>query len=56
MEVELQAFQLWIGIFSIFAADQMAPVSKSLNGQKHDAWLIGDVVEVQGKTTPVGSP
>ena len=48
-EAELyQVFNMGIGMVAIVAADQMEAVLKFIRAQKHDAWIIGDVVKGKG--------
>ena len=50
-EAELyQVFNMGIGMVAIVAADQMEAVLKFIRAQKHDAWIIGDVVKGTGET------
>ena len=43
-----QVFNMGIGMVAIVAADQMEAVLKFIRAQKHDAWIIGDVVKGKG--------
>ena len=48
-EAELyQVFNMGIGMVAIVAGDQMEAVLKFIRAQKHDAWIIGDVVKGKG--------
>ena len=48
-----QVFNMGIGMVAIVSADQADAVLKFINGQKHDAWLIGEVVKGSGETKVV---
>jgi len=44
-----QVFNMGIGMVSIVAADKAEAVLKFIRAQKHDAWIIGDVVKGKGE-------
>jgi phosphoribosylformylglycinamidine cyclo-ligase len=44
-----QVFNMGIGMVAIVAADQADAALKFIRAQKHDAWLIGDVVKGRGE-------
>ncbi len=49
-EVELyQVFNMGIGMVAIVSADKADQVLKDIRAQKHDAWLIGEVVKGTGQ-------
>jgi phosphoribosylformylglycinamidine cyclo-ligase len=44
-----QVFNMGIGMVSIVAADKAGAVLKFINAQKHQAWIIGEVVKGKGE-------
>ncbi len=48
-----QVFNMGIGMVAIVAADQADAVLKFIRGQKHKAWLIGEVVKGKGEARVV---
>jgi phosphoribosylformylglycinamidine cyclo-ligase len=48
-----QVFNMGIGMVSIVAADQADAVLKFIRAQKHDAWVIGEVVKGTGEAKVV---
>ena len=44
-----QVFNMGIGMVAIFSADAADAVLKFIRAQKHDAWVIGDVVKGHGE-------
>jgi phosphoribosylformylglycinamidine cyclo-ligase len=49
-EAELyQVFNMGIGMVTIVSADQADAILKFINAQKHQAWLIGEVVKGSGE-------
>ena len=44
-----QVFNMGIGMVSIVAADKADAVLKFIRAQKHDAWIIGEVVKGKGE-------
>ena len=48
-----QVFNMGIGMVAIVAADQAPAVLKMIHGQKHNAWIIGDVVKGKGEARVV---
>ena len=44
-----QVFNMGIGMVSIVAADKADAVLKFIKSQKHDAWIIGEVVKGKGE-------
>jgi phosphoribosylformylglycinamidine cyclo-ligase len=48
-----QVFNMGIGMVSIVAADQADAVLKLIRAQKHDAWVIGEVVKGTGEAKVV---
>jgi phosphoribosylformylglycinamidine cyclo-ligase len=44
-----QVFNMGIGMVAIVAADQAPAVLKMIQAQKHDAWIIGEVVKGKGE-------
>jgi len=44
-----QVFNMGIGMVAIVAAGKATAVLKFIKGQKHDAWLIGEVVKGKGE-------
>ena len=48
-----QVFNMGIGMVSIVSADQADAVLKFIRGQKHKAWLIGEVVKGKGEARVV---
>jgi len=45
-----QVFNMGIGMIAIVSAEKANHVVKFIRGQKHDAWLIGEIVKGKGKT------
>ena len=45
-----QVFNMGIGMVAIVAADRANAVLKFIGAQKHQAWLIGEVVKGKGET------
>ncbi|HXF09643.1 MAG TPA: phosphoribosylformylglycinamidine cyclo-ligase, partial [Desulfuromonadaceae bacterium] len=45
-----QVFNMGIGMVSIVSADKAEAVLKFIRAQKHDAWLIGEVVKGRGES------
>ena len=53
-EAELyQVFNMGIGMVSIVSADQADAILKFIHAQKHQAWLIGEVVKGSGEARVV---
>jgi phosphoribosylformylglycinamidine cyclo-ligase len=53
-EAELyQVFNMGIGMVAIVAAAQAAAVLKAIRAQKHEAWIIGEVVKGRGEARVV---
>jgi phosphoribosylformylglycinamidine cyclo-ligase len=48
-----QVFNMGIGMVSIVSADKADAVLKFIKAQKHDAWIIGEVVKGQGEARVV---
>jgi phosphoribosylformylglycinamidine cyclo-ligase len=48
-----QVFNMGIGMVAIVAAAQAPAVLKFIQGQKQDAWLIGEVVKGTGEARVV---
>ena len=48
-----QVFNMGIGMVTIVSADQAEAVLKFIRAQKHQAWLIGEVVEGKGEARVV---
>ena len=44
-----QVFNMGIGMVSIVAADKADAVLKFIKAQKHQAWIIGEVVKGKGE-------
>jgi phosphoribosylformylglycinamidine cyclo-ligase len=49
-----QVFNMGIGMVSIVAAEQAGAVLKFIRGQKHRAWIIGEVVKGSGEARVEG--
>jgi len=45
-----QVFNMGIGMVAIVAAEKAKDVLKFIRAQKHDAWLIGEIVKGKGET------
>jgi len=45
-----QVFNMGIGMVAIMSADKADAILKFIRGQKHKAWLIGEVVKGKGGT------
>ncbi len=45
-----QVFNMGIGMVSIVSADEVDVILKFIRGQKHKAWLLGEVVKGKGET------
>jgi phosphoribosylformylglycinamidine cyclo-ligase len=45
-----QVFNMGIGMVAIVSADKLDAILKFIRAQKHDAWLIGEVVKGKGET------
>ncbi|HLX95732.1 MAG TPA: phosphoribosylformylglycinamidine cyclo-ligase [Verrucomicrobiae bacterium] len=53
-EAELyQVFNMGIGMVAVVSADQADAILKFIRGQKHEAWLIGEVVKGNGQARVV---
>ena len=48
-----QVFNMGIGMVAIVSADKVEAVLKFIRGQKHQAWLIGEVVKGKGEARVV---
>jgi len=48
-----QVFNMGIGMVAIVSADNADVVLKFIKSQKHDAWLIGEVVKGNGEARVV---
>ncbi|MGH7953139.1 MAG: phosphoribosylformylglycinamidine cyclo-ligase [Limisphaerales bacterium] len=48
-----QVFNMGIGMISIVSADRANDILKFIRAQKHDAWLIGEVVKGKGEARVV---
>jgi len=48
-----QVFNMGIGMVAIVAADKAKDVLKFIRSQKHDAWVIGEIVKGSGETRVV---
>jgi phosphoribosylformylglycinamidine cyclo-ligase len=44
-----QVFNMGIGMVAIVSADKADAILKFIRAQKHDAWLIGEVVKGKGE-------
>jgi phosphoribosylformylglycinamidine cyclo-ligase len=48
-----QVFNMGIGMVAIISPDKAAAVLKFIQAQKHDAWLIGEVIKGKGEARVV---
>ncbi|MEI8291844.1 MAG: AIR synthase-related protein, partial [Verrucomicrobiota bacterium] len=48
-----QVFNMGIGMVGIVAADKADAVLKFIKSQKHNAWIIGEVVKGKGEARVV---
>jgi phosphoribosylformylglycinamidine cyclo-ligase len=48
-----QVFNMGIGMVAIVSADRTDAVLKFIRAQKHEAWLIGEVVKGKGEAKVV---
>jgi phosphoribosylformylglycinamidine cyclo-ligase len=48
-----QVFNMGIGMVAIVAATKAPAVLKAIQAQKHDAWIIGEVVKGRGEARVV---
>ena len=48
-----QVFNMGIGMVSIVSAEKANDVLKFIRAQKHDAWMIGEIVKGGGETRVV---
>jgi phosphoribosylformylglycinamidine cyclo-ligase len=48
-----QVFNMGIGMVAIVSADKAPAILKMIQAQKHDAWIIGEVVKGKGEARVV---